>query len=246
VKFAALVAIFASMVPAADLPSGEDLLRTFIERSGGVDAYSRAKSVEMSGTVEIAGRNIGGKVSMLEEGKKTWTSMELPGIGTIEIGFDGDTAWENSGLQGPRIIEGQEKSAMERSSSFALATSWRDQYKTVRTTGEESVDSKPAWKVEMTPKEGNPETFDFDKDSGLLVRIATVMSSPLGEIATDMTLSDYRMVDGIRTPFATTQNAMGQSIVMKFDKVVYNAPVAAGRFDPPDAVKALLAKRPAK
>jgi hypothetical protein len=72
------------------------------------------------------------------------------------------------------------------------------------------------------------------------------MSSPLGEIPTDMTFSDYRVVDGIRTPFITTQNAMGQSIVMKFDKVVYNAPVAAGRFGLPDAVKALLAKRPSR
>lgn len=221
-------------------------MHTFVERSGGADAYARVKSVEMTGTVEIAGRNIGGKISMVEEGKKTWTSMELPGIGTIEIGFDGTTAWENSALQGPRIIEGDEKAAMERSSSLSLVTSWNDEYKTVRTTGEETVDGKPAWKVEMTPKAGNPETFDFDKDSGLLVKMAMVMSSPLGEIPTDMVLSDYRTADGIRTPFVMTQNAMGQSIVMKFDKVVYNAPLAAGRFDPPDAVKALLAKRPPK
>lgn len=245
-RFAVSLSVIASLAFAADLPLGEDLLRNFIERSGGTDAYARAKSVEMTGTVEIAGRNIGGKVSMVEEGKKSWTSMELPGIGKIEIGFDGDTAWENSALQGPRIIEGQEKSAMERSSSFALATSWRNEYKSVRTTGEEAADGKPAWKVEMTPKDGNVENFDFDKESGMLVRIATVMSSPLGEIPTDMVLSDYRPVDGIRTPFVMTQNAMGQSIVMKFDKVVYNAPVEPGRFDPPDAVKALLAKRPAK
>jgi hypothetical protein len=245
-RSAALLAFLAPLAAAADLPSGEDLLRTFIERSGGAEAYARAKSVEMTGRVEIAGRNIGGKVSMIEEGKKSWTAMELPGIGTIEMGSDGDTAWENSALQGPRIVEGEEKSAMERSSSFSLVTSWREQYKTIRTAGEETVDGKAAWKVEMTPKEGNVENFDFDKDSGLLVRIAMVMSSPLGEIPTDMTFSDYRMVDGIRTPFITTQNAMGQKIVMTFDKIVYNAPVAAGRFDLPDAVKAVLAKRPPK
>lgn len=244
--FALSLSVIASLAFAADLPSGEDLLRTFIERSGGEAAYARVKSVEMTGTVEIAGRNIGGKVSMVEAGKKTWTSMELPGIGTIEIGFDGTTAWENSALQGPRIIEGDEKAAMERSSSLSLVTSWNDEYKTVRTTGEEIVDGKPAWKVEMKPKVGNPENFYFDKDSGLLVKMGTVLSSPLGEIPTDMLLSDYRTVDGIRTPFIMMQSAMGQSIVMKFDKVVYNAPVPAGRFDPPDAVKALLAKRPPK
>jgi hypothetical protein len=171
--------------------------------------------------------------------------MELPGIGKMELGFDGDTAWENSSLQGPRIIEGDEKSAMERSSSFALVTSWREEYKSIRTVGEEDVNGKPAWKVEMTPNQGNAETFFFDKASALLVRMATVMSTPLGQIPTDMTLSDYRMVDGISTPFTTTQNAMGQSIIMHFDKIVYNAPLAKDAFDLPDAVKAVLAKRPA-
>ncbi len=182
-KVVALFAIAASAAVAADLPSGEDLMRIFVERSGGADAYARAKSIEMTGTVEIAGRNIGGNVSMVEEGEKSWTSMEMPGIGKIEMGFDGNTAWENSAIQGPRIIEGQEKSDMKRSSSFEVITSWRELYKTVRTTGEETVDGKPAWKVEMTPKEGgNVETFDFDKESGLLVRMATVMSSPLGKL----------------------------------------------------------------
>jgi hypothetical protein len=242
IRFVTCVALLAGLLVAGDLPSGEDLLRSFIEHSGGAETYARAKSAEMTGTVEIAGRNIAGKVYMVEAGTKSRTSMELPGIGKMELGFDGDTAWENSSLQGPRIIEGDEKSAMERSSSFALVTSWHEEYKSIRTLGEEEVDGKPAWKVEMTPNEGNPETFFFDKASSLLVRMATVMSTPLGQIPTDMTLSDYRLVDGISTPFTTTQNAMGQSIIMHFDKIVYNAPLAKDAFELPDPVKALLAK----
>lgn len=246
IRVATSVALLAGLLCAADLPSGEEVLQAFIEHSGGADIYARAKSAEMTGTVEIAGRNIAGKVYMVESGQKSRTSMELPGIGKMELGFDGETAWENSSLQGPRIIEGDEKSAMTRSSSFALVTSWREEYSSIKTVGEDEVNGKPAWKVEMTPKQGNTETFYFDKASALLVRMATVMSTPLGQIPTDMTLSDYRQVDGISTPFTTTQNAMGQSIIMHFDKIVYNAPLAKDAFDVPDAVKALLAKRPAQ
>jgi len=238
----AFAALLPGFVAGADLPPGEDVLRAFIEHSGGADAYARAKSAEMTGTVEIAGRNIAGKVFMVEEGMKSRTSMELPGIGKMELGFDGETAWENSSLQGPRIIEGDEKSAMARSSSFALVTSWREHYKTITTVGDETVEGKPAWKVEMTPKEGNPEIFYFDKATKLLLRMATVMSTPLGQIPTDMTLSDYAQVDGISTPFTTTQNAMGQSIIMHFNKIVYNAPLEKDSFALPDPVKALLAK----
>jgi hypothetical protein len=168
--------------------------------------------------------------------------MEFPGIGKIEEGFDGETAWENSALQGPRILEGEEKITAKRAATLALITTWRDVYKEARTTGSEDVDGKPAWKVEMTPKEGRPETFFFDKDSGLLVRTSAVLSSPLGEISTQATMSDFRVVQGILTPFAMTENAMSQSIVMKFSKIAYNVTIPPERFALPAAVKALLEK----
>jgi hypothetical protein len=232
----------ASIASAADLPSGESLLERFIERSGGADAYARAKNVSMSGTVELAGRNISGSVSVVQEGEKSYTVIDLPGIGPVEEGFDGETAWGASALQGPRILEGDEKIAVKRASSLASFSSWRDVYKETRTAGSEDVDGKSAWKVDMIPKEGKPETFYFDKDSGLLVRITTILGTPVGDIASETTLSDYRLIDGIQTSFRMTQKAMNQDIVMRFDKIVYNAPIPQGRFDLPAGVKALLDK----
>ncbi len=231
---------------AAEFPAAEGLLDRFIERSGGVAAYAKAKNVEMIGTVEIAGRNISGKIAMVEEGGKAWTSMELPGIGRVEQGFDGNIGWEMNAIQGARLIEGDEKSALKRGSSYSAVTAWRDDYKAARTVGEETVEGAPAWKVLMTPKEGRAETFYFDKESKLLIRVTTLTSTPLGDIPADVVMSDYKSVDGIMTAFTMTQKAMGQSIVMKFDKITYNATLPKGRFDLPVAVKALVAKQAAQ
>jgi hypothetical protein len=112
-----------------------------------------------------------------------------------------------------------------------------------RTVGSEDVEGRPAWRVDMIPKEGKPETFFFDKESGLLVRITTVLGTPVGDIPSETTMGDYRAVDGIQTSFRMTQKAMNQNIVMRFDKIVYNAPIPKGRFDLPAAVKSLLDKR---
>ena len=68
------------------------------------------------------------------------------------------------------------------------------------------LESGAAWKVEMTPKTGHVETMYFDKTSGLLVRMATIMTTPLGDIPADMIFSDYRLLNGIQTPFAMTQD----------------------------------------
>jgi hypothetical protein len=242
-RCAALLAVAASLSIAADTPSGESLLQRAVDKSGGAVAYAKAKNVSMSGTVEMPAQNIGGTITVFEEGEKSYTAMDFAGIGKIEGGFDGETAWENSALQGPRILDGDEKLEAKRAAALSLLTAWRDVYTSARTIGSEDVDGKPAWKVEMTPKEGKPETFYFDRDSGLLVRTTAVHSTPLGDIATESTMSDFRPVDGILTPFTLTETAMSQKIVTHFSSVVYNAPLSKDRFDLPTAIKSLPPKK---
>jgi len=157
--------------------------------------------------------------------------IELPGVGKMEEGFDGETAWEMSALQGPRIKEGEEKDASVRASKLTSLGSWRDDYTSARTLGVEDVDGKPAWKVELTPKdkEAKPEIYYFDQKTVLLVRVTQTLPTAMGDIPVEAGFSDYRLVDGIQTPFSMVQKAMGQSIDMHFDKVTYNAEIAADR-----------------
>jgi hypothetical protein len=236
-------AVAASLSIAADLPSGESLMQRYIDRSGGAEAYAKAKNMAMSGTVEMPAQNISGTVSIFEEGEKSYTAMEFAGIGKIEEGFDGETAWENSALQGPRILDGEEKIEAKRAATLARITSWRDVYKEAKTIGSEDLDGKPAWKVEMTAEEGKPETFFFDRDSGLLVRISGVHTTPLGDIAAESIMSDFRPVDGILTPFAETEKAMSQTIVLRFRDVSYNVSLPQDRFDLPASIKALASRK---
>jgi len=224
-RFSTLLAVAVSLTYAADLPSGESLLQRYIDKSGGAEAYEKAQNMSMIGTVEMAGRNISGTVTIFEEGEKSYTAMDFPGIGKVEEGYDGETAWEDSALEGPRILEGDEKAAAKRAATLALITSWRKVYKDAHTAGEADV-------------EGKPETFFFDKESGLLVRISAVLATAMGDIATEATMSDFRSVDGILTPFAITEKAMSQNIVMRFNKIAYNAEIPKDRFALPASVKA--------
>ena len=82
--------------------------------------------------------------------------------------------------QGPRVLEGDEKARSQtRRHAFADHRLARSLQRGAHRRSED-IDGKPAWKVEMTPKEGKPETFFFDRDSGLLVRISAVHSTPPG------------------------------------------------------------------
>ena len=241
----AVLSLFASLAFAADLPSGASLMEQAVTHGGGAAAYARAKDIIMTGTVDMAGHAITGPVAIYQQGEKSYTVIELPGVGKMEEGFDGETAWEMSALQGPRIKEGEEKDASVRASKLTSLGSWRDDYTSARTLGVEDVDGKPAWKVELTPKdkEAKPEIYYFDQKTVLLVRVTQTLPTAMGDIPVEAGFSDYRLVDGIQTPFSMVQKAMGQSINMHFDKVTYNAEIAADRFALPPAVKALVGKR---
>jgi hypothetical protein len=232
------------LVFAADLPSGESLIRRCIESEGGTKAIERAQTAIMTGTVELAGHNISGPLEIYQQGDKSYTEIDLPGIGKIQEGFDGRIAWESNLLQGPRVKDGEELEAARRASRMSVLGDWKDYYKSAVTAGAEDVNGKPAWKVNMTPTHGiSAEQFFFDRDSGLLVKMTQTLRTALGDIPVEMTLGDYRVVDGIQTPFSMTQSAMGQNMALHIDKVTYNAKIPAGRFDLPPDVKAIAAKK---
>ena len=123
-----------------------------------------------------------------------------------------------------------------------MIAAWREVFTEAKTIGPADVDGKPAWQVEMVAKEGKPETWFFDRDSGLLVKTSGVLSTAMGDLTTEVTNSDFRTVDGILTPFAMTQKAMSQTIVMRLDKITFNTAIPGDRFDPPGSIKSLRKK----
>ncbi len=75
-----------------------------------------------------------------------------------------------------------------------------------------------------------------------MVQTSSIRTTPLGDIAAETDMSDFRPVDGILTPFTLTEKAMSQTIVMQFTNVAYNADMPKDRFDLPPEIKALLKK----
>src|SRR3569833_388805 len=239
---AALLAV--SLVWSAAFPSGDSLIQRCIQMEGGSEAMQRSQTAVMTGTVEVVGRNIAGAFEIDQQGEKSYTKLDLPGIGKIEEGFDGTVAWESNLIQGTRIKEGDELEATRRASRVSILGDWKDYYKSAVTKGQSDVDGKPAWQVEMTPSKGHgAEECYFDKDSALLVKMTQTMPTGFGDIPVEMTLGDYRPVDGILTPFLMNQSAMGQNMALHIEKVTYNSKIPPATFDLPPAVKELEAKK---
>jgi hypothetical protein len=241
---AALVAAAGARLNAADdLPKAETILDRFVEVTGGRGAYEKTHSEIATGSMEIVGMGIQGKVSLYSaEPNQSLTEIEITGIGKILEGTDGKVAWSLSAMQGPRLKEGEEKSMTLREARFNGHVHWRDLYKQAETAALESVDGQECYKVVLTPAEGNPVTRYFDKQSGLLVKSVMTVKSPMGDIAVESAESDYRKEGGLLMAHKILQKAASQQIAFTVESVKFNAEIPKEKFEAPDEVKALMRK----
>ncbi|HTQ56692.1 MAG TPA: hypothetical protein VMI94_19635 [Bryobacteraceae bacterium] len=225
---------------AADDIKPEAVLDKYVEATGGRAAYEKIHSDMATGTMEITGMGLKGTLtSYRAEAGKSYTAIELEGVGKIEEGTDGQVAWSINPMEGARIKEGDERATAFRNAAMQVEMHWRDFYKKAELNGTEDVDGKPCYKLVLTPNEGGAETRYYDKSTGYLVKVVLPTSTPNGPVTVELGLSDYRDEGGIRVPHTITQKVPNADILVKIDSIKHNPDIPAGRFDLPAEIKAL-------
>jgi hypothetical protein len=224
------------------LPKAEEILDKFVEVTGGKAAYEKVHNEKSTGTFEFVGKGVKGTLtSYRAEANKMYTRVELENIGAIEHGTDGETAWTLS-LQGPHIAQGEERALALREATLRAPLQWRKLYKSVETAGVENVDGVACYKVVLTPNEGKPETQYYDKKSNLMVKMTMTVVSQMGEIPSEMVISDYKEQNGLLSPRKTHNKVLGQEFETTVSQIDYNIDMPKDRFDLPNEIKALVTK----
>ncbi|HSG29772.1 MAG TPA: hypothetical protein VLA34_14925, partial [Candidatus Krumholzibacterium sp.] len=147
---------------------------------------------------------------------------------------------EVSTMAGPSVKEGMERTATLRDSRLDRLVDWRRAYPSAECTGTGTVGGKECWMVEMKPEEGNPLTFYYEKDSGFLVKISTVMQSAMGDVPVDTYLVEHREIDGVLLPWKIVVESMGSERTITNQSVEHNVDIPEGTFDIPEEISALL------
>jgi zinc protease len=242
----ALAIVGTALCAADDLPKGETVLDRYVEVTGGKEAYSKVHSEITNGTMEFKAMGLKGKMTAYAvEPDKRYTEIVLDGVGKIQEGSDGDVAWGMSAMQGPRIKEGDERAETLLQAKFNPDLTWRDMFKSAETVGVENIDGKDCYKVVLTPKAGAPITKWYDKQTGFLMKMSLTAKSPMGEIQSDSSFSDYRKEGDITVAHKMVTHVATMELVMTVDSVQHNAAIPKDKFEMPDEVKALM-KKPAK
>lgn len=228
--------------PAATVTiSADSLLDAYMTAIGGTELQAKLYNRVASGKVELVGLGLTGTVTETsQEPAYTRMVMELAGLGRIEGGTDGSTAWESDSIQGARLLEGGERAMALRAAALVNGAGWRDLFPKAEYAGTDSADGRACHKVVLTPAQGNTETWYLDAADHLLRKTSTVVESVMGDVAVETSYSDYRPVDGLLLPHVSEQSLLVQKIRVVYDRIRHNVELADDAFAPPPDVQALL------
>jgi zinc protease len=225
------------------LPKAETVLADYIEATGGKATYEKFKNRSTSGTVEIPGANIKGKIQIIQAAPNRISVVtEIGPAGKSVQATDGKDVWE-VGLTGERLLDGPEKEDFLRKATFNEELHRRDVYEKMECVGIEDVEGKPAYKVVLTTKTGKSETEFYDKASHLLVKEVSTSKGPMGEFTVESFPSDYKKIDGLLMPFTATEKALGQQIIVKITEIKHDVDIPADTFKRPASLDGVAKKK---
>jgi hypothetical protein len=231
----------AQVPAAATLPSGLELHNLSIKAVGGEDVIRKHGSVHFTGKFEVPAAGMTGSVEAWNSEGKVLTIVELPGIGTIRTGFDGEVGWQMHPAQGPMLLTGKQLEQMKQQADL-LAALTPDKYVKARETVEKtSFGGKDAYKVKITQHNGE-EYFEFyDISTSLSLGSIRKTETPMGAIDATTIITEYKTFDGQQVATQMKQAAMGVEQVVTMTKFEF-VPIEKTTFDLPKEIKALTGK----
>lgn len=236
------LALAAQVVSAqATLPAAAGLLSKYATAVGG-PAYLNAKAIVSKGGLSMpaAGLNATFQMTQLAPNQMQMVTT-IPGMGEVQVGFDGTTGWAMDPMQGPRVLSGQELDQIRDESDRRANVRAAELFSAMETVADTTMNNEACYLVKLTWKSGR-ESYDcYSKASGLLIASKTVQKTAMGEIPVVSYLSDYKKFGEVTVPTKTVQELAGQQQIITISTVEFGDGKGV-TIAPPDAVKALIKK----
>lgn len=242
-RFAVLVAIAATGLSAQEQSAGvTPEARAIIERhleALGPDNPS-VTSMRATGTLAMPAQGISGTVEVISaRPNKALLKAQIPGIGALESGFDGEHGWSLDPILGPALLEGTALDQAKFDAAFDGPFHDLSRFRSLIVAGTTSFDGKQVHQVDAVNIRGDKSTEYFDVETGLHVGSVSTRDTPMGPVEVTAIIRDYRDAGGSLQAHELVQQMMGVEQVMKIERFEFNV-ANADTFAMPPAVKALI------
>ena len=228
---------------AAQLPTAKQVQDRYIEALGGKTAIAAQGARHILATVEIASQGISAPIEIFAAPpNKFYTVTNIPGLGEITSGYDGETAWSINPAVGPSIMDGKALEQLKQQTDM-VGTLHPEQYiESATVTRELEWEGKTCYEMKIKTKWGEEYTEYYAKDTGLLHGNMREQQSPMGALQATTISTDYKRFGGVLMAALVTVKVMGIEQVVRTETVDFE-PVPESVFALPAAIKALKKTR---
>lgn len=216
-----LLLAFVLMCSFVHAQTADEIIDTYIENIGGVDAFNALEGIQINASASAQGMEIPITIIQLKDGKQLMM-LTLQGQEIVQMAFDGETAWATNfmNMQAEKSDSETTENLKRQVGDFPDAfLNYKDKGYAVEKMENETYEGTECFKLKLTKTpqlvEGveveNVTIFYFDTENFVPIATETEMKSGQfkGMVAFS-SFSDYQEVDGLYFPFSLTQGMKGQ------------------------------------
>jgi outer membrane lipoprotein-sorting protein len=202
----------------------------------GQDKLSQVETMRAEGMVVLAAMGIELPFTQYyAKGGKIRVESSIQGMTILQV-IDGEKGWMINPMMGP---EPQEMSELDLANMMLNSDvegpffNYKEKGHTVEFVGKDQFQGADVYKLKLTMKNGMEVTYFLDADAYLPLKTEAKVDAMGMSVTSTAILGDYKTVDGIMMAFSIESSAMGQSTVIKMNKVEFNVPVDQAMFKKP-------------
>lgn len=217
--------------PAAAEADADRVLQAYVEAIGGAAALARIESRTLESTIASGLLRMTVK-SRLQRPDRFEDESSLLGF-SIGSGYDGERGWTRQGSK-LEPLQGVELTRALRGHTLDWSGQYKRWYPLRRRLPDAEVEGLKVHVLELTASTGEKEIWRFDAATGLLKQLQGFKfekDKPPVPVLT--TLSDYRLVDGLRLPFRMSGSDGSREFVVTVTALHHNQPGQAIMYPAP-------------
>ncbi len=229
----------AQGTPAATLPAASTLIAKYAAAVGG-PAYLSAKSIVTKGGMSMPAAGINATFEMTQLAPDHMQMVTtIPGMGEVQVGYDGTTAWAADPMQGPRLLAGKELDQMRDEADRRASVRSPELFTSMKTVADTTMNGERCYLVKLVWKSGRESSDCYSVATGLTVASMSVQKTAMGDIPVVSLLSDYKKFGPIMVATKTVQELMGQQQILTISSVELGDG-SSKKIAPPASVTALI------
>ena len=226
--------------------SAEEIVDTYIENIGGIEAWSKIESMKVTGIGRQQGVDYPFVATFMKDGRAV-IDVDLQGTSFIVEAFDGENAWAmNFQTQKAEAADSEASVNYKNEAKDNMPDpfiNYKDKGYKLELVGNDSWEGTEVFKIKLIKKpvlvdgveEENVTIYYFDTENFVPIASENVVKSGPSKGATAQTLiSDYQEVEGLYLPFTVIEKFNGQvALEMLYKTVEFNTEIDESIFTMP-------------